>query len=146
MKLNRHVIDRTALRATCGFTLVEMLLVLTIIGILAALVYPNVARRGPEARVKATRVQIAAFKNALGLFEVENGYLPTGSSGLEALLQSSEDTEGAHGPYLDKIPKDPWGNDYIYQCPGKHKPTSFDLMSLGPDGQAGTADDITNWE
>ena len=146
MRLNRYVTKRAGHYPACGFTLVEMLLVLLILSILAAIVYPNVTRQGPAARVKATRVQLAAFRNALDVFEVDNGHFPNGSRGLNDLVKQPNDTPNWHGPYLDKIPKDPWENDYIYECPGKHNPSSFDLMSMGPDGQAGTADDITNWE
>ena len=129
-----------------GFTLIEMLLVLVILGILAAIVYPNVIKHGPESRIKATKVQISAFRTALEVFHVENGHFPTGSSGLKDLVQRPNATPDWHGPYIDKIPKDPWEHDYIYTCPGKHNVATFDLMSLGPDGVAGTADDITNWE
>jgi general secretion pathway protein G len=138
--------NRTAVRvAARGFTLVEMLLVLVILGVLAAIVYPKVAGRSEEARVTATRTQIASFKTALDAYEVDNGGYPKGRNGLMDLVQKPKDAQNWR-PYLDSIPKDPWGNDYIYECPGKNNQNSYDLSSMGPDKQAGTEDDITNWE
>ncbi len=136
-------IERSSPRA---FTLVEMLLVLVILGVLAAIVYPKIAGRGEQARVTAAQTQIAAFKTALDAFEVDNGYYPKGKSGLLDLVQRPANAQNWHGPYLDNIPKDPWQNDYIYECPGRHNSSSFDLMSVGPDGRAGSDDDITNWQ
>ena len=136
-------IERSSPRA---FTLVEMLLVLVILGVLAAIVYPKIAGRGEQARVTAAQTQIAAFKTALDAFEVDNGYYPKGKSGLLDLAQRPANAQNWHGPYLDNIPKDPWQNDYIYECPGRHNSSSFDLMSVGPDGRAGSDDDITNWQ
>ncbi len=133
-------------RTSTGFTLVEMLLVLVILGTLAVIVYPNISKHGPEARIKATRIQIAALGNALEMFEVGNGFYPQGQNGLQDLVQAPNNAPNWHGPYMDKIPKDPWGNDYVYTCPGVHRPHSYDLMSAGPDGQPGTEDDITNWD
>jgi len=134
-------------RASSGFTLVEMLLVVVIIGILAALVLPKIAGRGEQARVTAAHAQIAAFKSALNAYEVDNGSYPKGNSGLQALMTRPGDLPNWRGPYLDEsggIPKDPWGNDYLYECPGRHN-SSYDLSSPGPDSKAGTDDDITNW-
>ena len=144
MKLNCTSGNRNGRR---GFTLIEMLLVVTIIGILAAIVVPKLVGRGEDAKIKATAVQITAFKTALGTFEVDNGYFPKGQNGLQDLIQQPRDAQNWHGPYLDSdaVPKDQWGRDFIYVCPGKHNATSFDIMSAGPDGQAGTDDDITNW-
>ncbi len=141
--LNKNRIYR---HSRYGFTLVEMLLVLVILGVLAAIVYPKVAGRGEQARITSTKTQIAAFKTALNLFEVDNGYYPKGRNGLMDLVEKPRDAVNWHGPYLENLPKDPWGNDYIYEFPGKHNPNSYDIMSLGPDGQSGTDDDIGNWE
>jgi len=129
-----------------GFTLVEMLLVLVILGVLAAIVYPKVAGRGEQARVTSTQTQIASFKTALDAFEVDNGYYPKGRNGLLDLVQKPRDAVNWRGPYLESIPKDPWGNDYTYECPGKHNPSSYDIMSMGPDGRSGSEDDIGNWQ
>jgi general secretion pathway protein G len=141
--LNQKPLARTAQQA---FTLVEMLLVLVILGVLAAIVYPKVAGRGEQARVTSTQTQISAFKTALDAFEVDNGYYPKGRNGLGDLVQKPRDAVNWRGPYLDSLPKDPWGNDYIYECPGKHNPSSFDIMSMGPDGRSGDEDDIGNWQ
>jgi len=129
-----------------AFTLVEMLLVLVILGVLAAIVYPKVAGRGEQARITATKSQIAAFKTALNLFEVDNGYYPKGRNGLLDLVQKPRDAVNWKGPYIENLPKDPWQNEFVYEFPGKHNPGSYDIMSLGPDGRAGTDDDIGNWE
>jgi general secretion pathway protein G len=128
-----------------AFTLVEMLLVITIIGILAALVVPKMMGRSEQARQAATRADLSAIKTALDAFEVDNGYYPKGKNGLTDLLVSPRDAKGWHGPYLDKIPQDPWGNDYVFEFPGKHNVSSYDLSSVGPDSKAGTDDDIGNW-
>ncbi|HWD20467.1 MAG TPA: type II secretion system major pseudopilin GspG [Verrucomicrobiae bacterium] len=129
-----------------AFTLVEMLLVLAILAILAAIVYPNVAGRSQQARDTAAKAQIDNFKTVLGAFEVDNGYFPRGKDGLRVLVEKPREAQNWRGPYLEKIPTDPWGNAYIYECPGKHNPASYDLMSMGPDGRVGGGDDVCNWE
>lgn len=134
-------------RAQEAFTLVELLLVLVILGILAAIVLPRFSGVSERGRVTAAQTQISTFKTALDAFEVDMGYYPKGRSGLVDLIQQPRDAKNWHGPYLqsDVIPKDPWGNDYAYEYPGRHNPSSFDLSSPGPDGRAGTDDDIANW-
>ncbi len=128
-----------------AFTLVELLLVLVILATLAAIVLPKFTGTSQRARNTAAMTQISTFKTALNAFEVDMGYYPKSLNDL--LVRPQNAGQNWHGPYLDSdtIPKDPWGNDYIYTCPGKHNPTSFDVMSMGPDQQAGTADDICNW-
>jgi len=130
-----------------GFTLIELLLVLVILGILAALVVPKFAGRTEQARVTAARAQIATFGTALDAFEVDNGYYPKGKNGLDDLVEAPRDAQNWRGPYLkgNEIPLDPWNNPYIYECPGKFNPSSYDLMSMGVDGRVGGDDDITNW-
>jgi len=129
-----------------AFTLVEMLLVLVIIGTLAAIVVPKLAGRSEQARVTAAHTQIANFGTALDAFEVDNGYYPRGSEGLNQLLQAPSEAQNWKGPYLkQEIPLDPWGHAYIYEYPGKNNPTGYDLYSTGPDGRDGTEDDITSW-
>ena len=126
-----------------GFTLVEMLLVLVILATLAAIVYPKVMGRSEQARVTAAQTQIANFKTALDAFEVDTGYYPKGRNGFNDLLVQPRDVTGWHGPYLESIPKDPWNNDYVYECPGKHNPSSYDVSSPGPPGANSP---IGNWQ
>jgi general secretion pathway protein G len=129
-------------RKAAGFTLVEMLLVLVILATLAAIVYPKVMGRSEQARVTAAKTQIANFKTALDSFEVDNGYYPKGKNGMMDLVQKPRDAVSWHGPYLDNIPKDPWNNEYIYECPGRRNPSSYDISSQGSPG-ADTP--IGNW-
>ncbi len=128
-----------------GFTLVEMLLVLVILATLAAVVIPRFAGRSEQAKVTAAQTQISNFELVLDAFEVDNGFYPKGSDGLEDLVVQPSDTPDWHGPYMDEIPLDPWGNPYVYDYPGKHNTRGFDLYSMGPDGRAGNEDDVTNW-
>lgn len=126
-----------------GFTLVEMLLVVTIIGILAALVIPKIAGTSDKARITAAQADIkGGIKTALDRFEVDNGYYP---KNLGDLVTRPNDSKNWNGPYLDELPKDPWGQPYVYVNPGRNNTTSYDLYSIGRDSQDGTADDIGNW-
>jgi general secretion pathway protein G len=97
------------------------------------------------ARVTAARTQITSFKTALASFEVDNGYFPRGQAGLQDLLVQPRDAQGWKGPYIEEIPLDPWQHAYLYECPSKRNTSSFDIVSMGPDGRVGTEDDITNW-
>lgn len=137
---------RTGRSRSQAFTLVELLLVITIIGILAAIVVPRMVGRSEQARIAAAKADIAAMKTALDAFEVDTGDYPKGRSGLVDLIERPRDAQTWHGPYLDKIPKDPWGNEYVYERPGKHNVNGYDLTSMGKDAQLGTDDDIGNWE
>ncbi|MGH7991974.1 MAG: type II secretion system major pseudopilin GspG [Limisphaerales bacterium] len=125
-----------------GFTLVEMLLVITIIGILAALVIPKMVGRSEQARQAAAHADLSSIKTALDAYEVDNGFYP---KGLQDLIQQPSNAKNWHGPYLDNLPVDPWNNPYVYAYPGRHNPNGFDLSSVGPDGKAGTDDDVGNW-
>jgi general secretion pathway protein G len=142
--LNRR--SRLTVRRS-AFTLIELLLVLVILGILAAIVVPKFAGRTEQARLTAAQSQISTFGTALDSFEVDTGRYPTGKGGLNDLVQQPANVISWKGPYLKgEVPKDPWGNDYVYECPGKHNPTSYDLMSMGPDGRVGGDDDVANWQ
>ena len=89
----------------------------------------------------------ARWGTALDSFEVDNGYYPKGKNGLNELVQAPRDAQNWRGPYMkSEIPLDPWGQPYVYECPGKHNPTSYDLMSMGPDKRVGGDDDISNWQ
>ena len=128
-----------------GFTLIELLVVIVILGILAAIVVPRITGRVDEARIEATKVQIKAIKDSLEQYKLDNGFYPTTEQGLRALVEkpNSPPVPTRWRQYLDKLPKDAWGNDFIYISPGVQRP--FELRSLGPDGREGTEDDIDVW-
>jgi general secretion pathway protein G len=143
IKTNRIAIQKQKLSR--AFTLVEMMLVVMIIGILAALVIPKIAGKSEQARVTAAHADIyGGIKTALDSYEVDNGFYP---KSLQDLIQQPGNAKNWRGPYLDPatLPIDPWGYPYVYFYPGKHNPNSYDLLSVGPDGKEGTDDDIGNW-
>jgi general secretion pathway protein G len=131
-----------------GFTLVELMLVLIIIGVLVAMVAPRLAGRSQQAKEAAARADINAnLSAALDLFEMHNGRYPTSTEGLDALRTAPAGTSQWKGPYLKRpVPLDPWGKPYVYRSPGQHNREDYDLSSSGPDGADGTADDVTNWK
>ncbi|WP_163327864.1 type II secretion system major pseudopilin GspG [Desulfurobacterium thermolithotrophum] len=124
-----------------GFTLIELMVVIVILGLLAALVAPKFLRRGEEAKVTTTEVQMKNIEQALKLYKLHNSFYPTTDQGLKALVEKPQQEpipKNWKGPYLEKIPKDAWGNSFIYVSDGKH----FTLISPGPDGEEGTKDDL----
>ena len=131
-----------------AFTFLEIMIVVVIIGIMAALIAPKLAGSTRRARVAATKLQMEHLGTALKRYEMDMGGFPE-SEGLKALIQkpSSDDTSSWAGPYLDRgaIPKDSWEQEFIYKFPGEHNKDDFDLSSNGPDRQSGTDDDLTNW-
>jgi len=133
-----------------AFTLIELMLVVIIVGILAALVVPRLAGRSEQARQAAAQADIEAnIATALDLYELDNGQYPTTEQGLSALLSKPNSPpvpENWRGPYLKKEPKDPWGRVYMYKSPGEHNTADFDLASWGRDGVEGGGDDVVNWE
>lgn len=135
-------------RRTSGFTLIELLLVVVIIGILAAIVVPKLTGRSEDARISAAKSDLNNIRTALSMYEVDNGKYPTSDQKLQALLQKPGGTpepKNWKGPYLQnmtEIPKDPWGNEYVYICPGVKNATGYDLFSAGSDASAGTQDDV----
>jgi general secretion pathway protein G len=132
-----------------GFTLVELLLVIIIIGTLAAIVVPRFVGRGEDARIAAAQQQLSNFATSLEQFMLYNqDKYPTTEQGLQALRVQPQgmDEKRWRGPYMSKdIPADPWGRAYAYECPGTHNPKGYDCWSSGPDGISGNEDDITSW-
>ena len=129
-----------------AFTLIELMLVVIILGVLAAMVMPRLAGRSEEARVAAARTDIQTnISLALDLFEMDQRRFPTSEEGLQALLNNPGGITTWKGPYLKREPKDPWGNLYHYVHPGSHSQQDYDLYSSGPNGVEGDSDDIGNW-
>lgn len=129
-----------------GFTLIEIMVVVVILGILAAAVVPKIMSRPEQARIEKTKHDIAALESALNIYKLDNYRYPSTDQGLEALVTkpsgSPQPRNYKSGGYIKKLNKDPWGQDYLYLFPGTH--TDLDLYSLGPDGQP-SEDDIGNW-
>ena len=122
-----------------GFTMIEMLVVVVILGLLATLVVPKVVGQGEEAKRTATMVQIKEIEQALDMFKLDNGFYPSTEQGLDALVQkpsmTPEPRKYREGGYMKKVPIDPWGGPFVYRSPGEHG--EFDLFSTGTDGQEG---------
>lgn len=129
-----------------AFTLVELLLVVTIIGILAGAVLVNIGGQTQKAKITRARQDIETMSTALNMYEITIGQYPSSDQGLQALVEDPGGVDGWTKPFLSKKNfRDPWGNDYQYSFPGDQG-INFDLYSTGPDGQNGTEDDIGNWE
>ena len=135
-----------------GFTLIEIMVVMIIIGVLASLVLPRLMGRTDEARVTGAQIQMKNFETALRLFEMDNGFYPSTEQGLEALIKIPETGQIPEnykpGGYLDKkrIETDPWGNEYVYISPGEEN--KYDIITYGADGKPGGEKydaDISNW-
>jgi len=138
---------------TQGFTLIELMVVLVILGVLASLIVPRIMSRPEEARRIKARVDIQSLETALKLYNLDNGDYPTTEQGLQALVEPPATgilpKNWREGGYLEKgkVPEDPWDNDYVYLSPGSHG--DFDLMSYGADGEAGGEGkdaDVVSWE
>jgi general secretion pathway protein G len=140
-------IYRTHQPKAAGFTLLELLVVMVIIGLLAGYVGPKYFAQVGKSQIKAARAQIDALEKALDQYRLDTGHYPVPEQGLTALIARPANEPKWDGPYLAKsVPADPWGNAYVYRLPGEHG--DFDLMSLGKDGQpggSGDAADIVNW-
>lgn len=146
MKLFRSAVRRTA---SAGFTLIELMVVLVIIGVLAALIVPNVLDRADDARATAARTDVNNLMQALKLYRLDNQRYPTAEQGLQALIArpSAAPSPPNWKPYLDKLPADPWGRPYQYLNPGVKG--EIDVMSFGADGQPGGEGknaDIGSWQ
>ena len=153
MHIFQHRTSRPSAHATSsrGFTLIEVMVVIVIMGILAALIVPKLLGRADDARIMAAKQDIATVMQALKLYRLDNQRYPTTDQGLQALI--SKPTTGPEakgwkaGGYIDKLPKDPWGNPYQYLSPGVRG--DIDILSLGADGQPGGSDndaDIGSWD
>ena len=138
---------RSSFRRTLerGFTLVEMLVVISIIALIMALVGPRVLNFLGESKVKAAKIQIASLESALDLYALDTGQYPSSSDGLDALMHRPGGVTSWSGPYLkgNEVPNDPWGRPYVYRSPGEHGP--YDIVSYGPKGQEGGAAEINSW-
>lgn len=138
-------------KSVSGFTLIEIMVVVVILGILAAMVAPKILSRPDQAKVTVARSDIETISQALELFRLDNGFYPTLDQGLEALVEMPSSPPEAKNwnpeGYLKKVPVDPWGNAYMYLFPGNHG--KYDLYSLGANGREGgegTDADIGNWD
>jgi general secretion pathway protein G len=139
------------IQPTSGFTLIEVMVVVVILSILAAIVVPNIMGSPDEARIVAAKQDMRALESALNMYRLDNYTYPTTDQGIEALVtrptSPPDPRNWQEGGYFDRLPKDPWGNPYQYLNPGQHG--QFDLYSLGADGQLGGAGvnaDINNWK
>jgi general secretion pathway protein G len=128
-----------------AFTLIELLLVLVILAVLAAVIVPKFTSRSNDAKISAAKADISNMGTALDAYEVDNGEYPNTQQGLGALVEAPAGVKNWKGPYVKKLPNDPWGNPYVYSCPGTHNTTSYDIESYGKDGRDGGGDDQDNW-
>jgi len=132
-----------------GFTLLELLVVLVIIGLLVGIVGPNLFKNVGKSEITTAKAQIDALSKAIDQFRLDNGRYPTTDEGLTVLVTKPANTPTWNGPYLKKaVPLDPWGDAYVYKAPGTHNNNDYDLLSYGPDKAPGGTDqnaDIGNW-
>jgi general secretion pathway protein G len=132
-----------------GFSLIELIIVLVILGLLAGIVGPKVYQKLATGKEQIAKIQIKELESALQLFSFDVGRYPNSNEGLEGLLRNPGNLEAWRGPYLQKseLPRDPWGKPYVYRCPGQHG--DYDLFSFGPDGVEGGEGenaDIVSWK
>ena len=143
--MNQHL--GYARRPQSGFTLLELLVVLVVLGLLAGIVAPKYFAQLGRSEVKVAKAQIEGLSKALDLYRLEVGHYPSTEQGLQALVTAPTDEPRWTGPYLQKkIPQDPWGHNYNYRYPGEN--SEYDLLSLGKDGQPGGEGEnaeVTNW-
>jgi general secretion pathway protein G len=142
---------RPLLRSVSGFTLIELMVVIIILGILAGLIIPRIMEDPEKAKVVKAKLQIESFSAAIKRYKLDTGDYPSTDQGLQALVEKPSvgkiPTRYPEKGYLSKIPKDPWGNDYLYVCPGEHG--DFDIIAYGADGKEGGEGndvDVRSWE
>lgn len=129
-----------------GFTLVEVLVVIIILGLIAGLILPRITGRVDEAKVETTKIQMKAIKDALEQYKLDNGIYPSTEQGIKALVEkpSIPPLPVRWRQYLDKLPQDAWGREFLYLSPGINRP--YELRSVGADGKEDTEDDIDVWK
>ncbi len=132
---------KPTLAGTSGMTLLEIMVVMVILGMIASLVGVAVMDQLEEAKMKDAKIQIQSFAQALDLYKLDFGSYPSTSEGLNILSSPPNNKK----PYMNNIPKDPWGRDFVYIYPGTHNSSSYDVESYGPDGNDGGGDDIESW-
>jgi general secretion pathway protein G len=137
VRSNRRTSLDAARQGEQGFTLVEMLVVITIIGLIMGLIGPRVLNYLSESKVKAAKIQMQSFASALDLFNLDAGRYPSTAEGLTALVRRTPGIPSWNGPYLkgSVVPTDPWNHPYLYRAPGEHG--AYDIVSYGSDGQEG---------
>lgn len=130
-----------------GFTLLEIMVVIVILGVLAAMVVPNLMGNKDKADIQKVKSDIIALENALDMYKLDNSVYPSTDQGLEALVSEPSGSPAPRnyrdGGYIKRLPQDPWGNDYVLNSPGENG--KIDILSVGLDGEEGTEDDIGNW-
>lgn len=142
MKTSRHRIES-------GFTLIEVMVVVVILGILASIIVPKIMSRPEQAKQVKAQQDILAIESALQLYKLDNGFYPSTDQGLQALVDKPNinpiPANWKDGGYLKQVPIDPWGKPYQYLNPGIHNPSDVDVFSYGPTGQADNKSEIGNW-
>lgn len=128
-----------------AFTLIELLLVLVILAVLAAIVVPKFTGRTDDAKIGAAKATVRLIEGSLDQFELDNGRYPTSEEGIRALLEMPANVTNWKGPYFKGELKDPWGNEFVYRYPGTVNTNGPDVLSLGKDGKEGGGDDLGNW-
>ena len=130
-----------------GFTLLEIMVVIVILGVLASMVVPNLMGNKDKADRQKVISDVIALENALDMYKLDNSVYPTTEQGLEALVEqptsAPEPRNYRDGGYIKRLPQDPWGNEYVLNSPGENG--KIDILSVGPDGEEGSEDDIGNW-